>query len=49
MSDKGNGSSVNSGLEGIVAAATATSLVDGKQGRLVYRGYDIRDLAEHSN
>lgn len=49
MSDKGNGSSVNSGLEGIVAAATATSLVDGKKGRLVYRGYDIRDLAEHSN
>jgi citrate synthase len=39
---------VNSGLEGIVAAATETSLVDGKNGRLVYRGYDIDDLAEHS-
>ena len=41
-------SSVNSGLEGVVAAATQTSLVDGKNGRLVYRGYDIDDLADHS-
>ena len=39
---------VNSGLEGIVAAPTATSLVDGKNGRLVYRGYDIDELAAHS-
>jgi citrate synthase len=46
VSDKS--SPVNSGLEGIVAAATATSLVDGKNGRLVYRGYDIEDLVEHS-
>ena len=43
-----HGPAVNSGLDGIVAAATATSLVDGKKGRLVYRGYDIADLAEHS-
>ena len=41
-------SHVNSGLEGVVAAATKTSLVDGKNGRLVYRGYDIDDLADHS-
>jgi citrate synthase len=41
-------SHVNAGLEGIVAAATQTSLVDGKNGRLVYRGYDIDDLADHS-
>ncbi len=44
----GGHSSVNSGLEGVVAAATETSLVDGKNGRLVYRGYDIEDLADHS-
>ena len=44
-----SGSSVNSGLEGVVAAATQTSLVDGKNGRLVYRGYDIDDLADHSS
>src|SRR5258708_40220800 len=34
------------GLEGIVAAQTAISLVDGANGRLVYRGYVIADLAE---
>lgn len=33
------------GLEGIVAATTAISHVDGQAGRLVYRGYDIHDLA----
>jgi citrate synthase len=32
------------GLEGVVAATTALSLVDGTAGRLVYRGYDIGDL-----
>jgi citrate synthase len=34
------------GLEGIVAAQTEISLVDGQNGRLVYRGYVIADLAE---
>ena len=34
------------GLEGIVAARTEISLVDGANGRLVYRGYVIADLAE---
>ena len=33
------------GLEGIVAATTSISNVDGQIGRLVYRGYDIHDLA----
>jgi citrate synthase len=33
------------GLEGIVAATTSISHVDGEAGRLVYRGYDIHDLA----
>ena len=32
------------GLEGIVAATTAISYVDGQAGRLIYRGYDIHDL-----
>ncbi len=35
------------GLEGIVAADSAISNVDGQAGRLIYRGYDIHDLAEH--
>jgi citrate synthase len=34
------------GLEGIIAARTEMSLVDGANGRLVYRGYVIADLAE---
>lgn len=44
-----NGATANkpnkAGLEGIVAATTALSNVDGQAGRLVYRGYDIHDLA----
>src|SRR5437016_7527926 len=33
------------GLEGVVAATTAISKVEGTAGRLLYRGYDIHDLA----
>ena len=35
------------GLEGIVASQTAISMVDGANGRLVYQGYVIADLAEN--
>jgi citrate synthase len=34
------------GLEGVVAAQTSISMVDGENGRLVYHGYVIADLAE---
>jgi citrate synthase len=33
------------GLEGIVAATTSISKVEGTAGRLIYRGYNIHDLA----
>ncbi|MBA2277200.1 MAG: citrate/2-methylcitrate synthase [Chloroflexia bacterium] len=33
------------GLEGVVAASTALSHVYGDEGKLVYRGYDIHELA----
>ncbi len=36
------------GLEGVVAATTALSLVDGTAGRLVYCGYDIGNLVAHA-
>jgi citrate synthase len=36
------------GLEGVVAAESAICYVFGAEGRLIYRGYDIADLAEHS-
>ncbi len=39
---------VAKGLEGIVAAATQLSDVQGTIGKLTYRGYDINDLADHS-
>ena len=40
---------VSSGLEGVIAAETSISLVDGQAGRLLYRGYEIGDLAEHGS
>ncbi|HEV8360452.1 MAG TPA: citrate/2-methylcitrate synthase [Candidatus Thermoplasmatota archaeon] len=36
------------GLEGVVASPSAISFVDGTKGQLLYRGYNILDLAEHS-
>ena len=36
------------GLEGIVATESAVCTVFGDEGRLIYRGYDIHDLADHS-
>ncbi|MBA3379396.1 MAG: citrate synthase/methylcitrate synthase, partial [Chloroflexia bacterium] len=33
------------GLEGVVAASTELSHVFGEEGKLVYRGYDIHELA----
>src|SRR5689334_14808619 len=33
------------GLEGVVAATTALSKVEGMTGRLIYHGYNIHDLA----
>ena len=37
------------GLEGVVAAQTRISDVDGRQGKLLYAGYDIADLAAHAS
>jgi citrate synthase len=36
------------GLEGVVAASSSVGDVDGTNGVLIYQGYDIHDLAEHS-
>lgn len=41
--------SFSKGLEGVVAAQTALSLVDGQAGRLFYKGIEISELAKHSN
>lgn len=37
------------GLEGIIAATTALSKVEGTEGRLIYRGYNIHDLARNTS
>ena len=36
------------GLEGIIAAKTSISYIDGQNGRLFYQGIEINQLAEHS-
>jgi citrate synthase len=39
---------VNSGLDGVVAATTRLSDVDGERGELVIAGYQVGELAEHA-
>jgi citrate synthase len=37
------------GLEGVLVAESSLSHIDGDEGKLVYRGYTIEDLAEHAS
>ncbi|MGI0151464.1 MAG: citrate/2-methylcitrate synthase, partial [Thermoplasmata archaeon] len=39
---------VSRGLQDVIAGESEICFIDGKEGRLIYRGYDIRDLAERS-
>lgn len=41
-------STAAAGLRGVVAAQSSIGDVNGEQGILIYQGYDIHDLAEHS-
>lgn len=41
-------STFKAGLEDVVAGTSEICFIDGREGRLVYCGYDIRDLANHS-
>ena len=41
-------SAAAAGLRGVVAAQSSIGDVDGEKGVLIYQGYDIHDLAEHS-
>jgi citrate synthase len=41
--------SFKTGLEDVVAGVSSICFIDGREGRLVYRGYDINDLARYSN
>lgn len=49
MAAPSTATSAAKGLEGVVAARSAISYVDGEAGRLIYRGYDIDDLVRHSS
>lgn len=44
----GEANVAKAGLEGVVAAQSRISDVNGIEGRLIYYGYDIHDLAEHA-
>ncbi len=48
LPEHGPGVGAGRGLEGVVATDSAICYVFGAEGRLIYRGYDIDDLAEHS-
>jgi len=39
---------IHRGLNGVFFDRTKTSFIDGKEGKLLYRGYNIHDLAERS-
>ena len=41
-------SAATAGLRGVIAAQSSIGDVNGEQGILIYQGYDIHDLAEHS-
>ncbi len=41
-------SEVQKGLQDVVALESRICFIDGKRGRLIYQGYDIRDLAQRS-
>ena len=40
---------VHKGLEGVVVAESELSYIDGEVGRLIYRGYEIEDLATEAS
>ncbi len=42
-------STFSKGLEDVVAAESSISVIDGKNSKLSYRGYDIHDLAQNSH
>ncbi len=44
MSSEGKG-----GLEDVVVSTSDICYIDGHEGRLVYRGFDVNDLVEHSS
>src|SRR3954469_692496 len=46
--ETGSTATASAGLRGVVAASSSIGDVNGEQGILIYQGYNIHDLAEHS-
>jgi citrate synthase len=42
-------SNAGTGLKGVILDDTRIALIDGEEGKLVYRGYNIHDLAQHAS
>jgi citrate synthase len=42
-------SSMKQGLEDVVVSTSEICFIDGREGRLLYRGYDVDELVEHSS
>src|SRR4029077_10997902 len=48
--DRGNRmSTFKEGLEDVVVSTSEICFIDGREGRLLYRGYDVDDLVAHSS
>src|SRR5881409_1983119 len=43
------GPRIDKRLDDVYVKETSICFIDGERGRLLYRGYDIRDLARHSS
>ncbi len=48
MTTGSESTAATAGLRGVVAAQSSIGDVNGDEGKLIYQGYDIHDLAEHS-
>src|SRR3989442_14617603 len=42
-------SSFKEGLEDVVVSTSEICFIDGREGRLLYRGYDVDDLVQHAS
>ncbi|MFB6168861.1 MAG: citrate synthase [Haloferacaceae archaeon] len=49
MSSEQTGTELKRGLEGVLVAESSLSEIDGDEGRLIYRGYPIDDLAREAS
>src|SRR3954463_6635523 len=48
MMDESDSVDIHRGLKGVYFDRSAVCYIDGRAGELLYRGYSIHDLAEHS-